>query len=895
MDLKAERSYFEGSPEQVATLLETDLVLGLPLDQVSERAKTYGPNALKVGDRKNPFLMFLKQFKDLLILILIAAALVTALLGETTDFFVILGIVILNGLLGFFQEYRTEKTMQSLAKLTPQKALVQRQSGKTKSHEKQIISAADLVPGDLVFLEAGDRIPADLRLITTTNLTINESLLTGESVPILKNHQGLPKKNLALGDQVNLAFSGTFVTSGHGSGLVYAVGQKTELGKIAHLVEQGNAGLTPLQMRLNQLGRRIAAVVGVLCCLYFGFGFLRGNDPLIIFMTAISLAVAAIPEALPAVITLMLALGARRMARQKALVKSLPAVETLGSVTYICTDKTGTLTENKMQVQSLLIATPEGPSRLVLASDFKNREEPSSLALLQAMALNQNCELSREGVLLGDPTEIALAVFAQNQGLKRSELELETPRIGELPFAFNTRFMVTAHQQSEGIGKSGVQKSTLLIVKGAAEAVIKLLPPHQQQGWSDAANHLATLGLRVLLYATTETEQVKLPLELAQISQYSFQPIGLVGLEDPPRQEVAESIAKCHRAGIKVVMMTGDHPLTARGIALKTGLIHDSMSLEHQKVTLGSELDNLPDDVLTDTIHNTRVYARVNPEQKIRIVEHLQKQGEFVAMTGDGVNDAPALKRANIGIAMGLSGTDVAREASQMVLLDDHFETIVVAIKEGRRIYDNIRKFVRYSLTTNSGELGTMLLAPFFGLPIPLLPIHILWINLITDGLPGLSLIGEKGEPDIMDRPPQNPKESILARGLWQHVLWVGILLAAINIGTAAWFYFDGSPRWQTVVFTTVTLSQLGHLLGIRSRSRTIFSKDFFTNPWLLASILWAVSMQLLVIYHPTLNRIFKTTPLSISEFSLAGGFAVIVLVAVELEKRWHCRKMRLI
>ncbi|MCM2328651.1 MAG: cation-translocating P-type ATPase, partial [Lysobacter sp.] len=735
------------------------------------------------------------------------------------------------------------------------------------------IAARDLVPGDLVLLEAGNIVPADLRLVEAARLKVQEAALTGESVPVDKQVKPLASAEASLGDRTNMAYKGTIVTYGRGRGIVAATGMATELGRIATLLQSATEGQTPLQRRLAHFGRRLALAALGICAIVFAAGMLRGEPLVLMFLTAVSLAVAAIPEALPAVVTVALAMGAGKMAQRNALVRRLPAVESLGSVTVICSDKTGTLTQNRMRVARLWSGTVhEGPA------DTLPETEPWP-QLARAMALCNDAEEDASGELQGDPTETALHAAAREAGYEKAVLAEAMPRVMELPFDSDRKRMTTVHRDGDG---------HLALTKGAPESVVPRCTRVATAAGEVAidapavlaeAERMAAEGLRVLAVASRRWEGLPSGDDVDRVEEgLTF--LGLVGLIDPPREEAAAAVAECVSAGIKPVMITGDHPVTARAIAGALGILG-----EGEAVIDGTELASLSPEDLRERAGRAAVYARVNPEQKIRIVEALQARGEIVAMTGDGVNDAPALNRADVGIAMGRSGTDVAREASHLVLLDDNFATIVTAVREGRRIYDNIRKFIRYAMTGNLGEIWTIFLAPFLGLPIPLLPIHILWVNLVTDGLPGLALAVEPAERGLMRRPPRPPQENVFARGMWQHIVWVGLLLGGVCVGTQAWAHASGVAHWQTMVFTVLALSQLGHVLAIRSERESLFSLGVFSNLPLAATVGFTVALQLAVIYVPWLNGIFHTQPLSARELALCFALSSVVFVGVEIEK----------
>jgi Ca2+-transporting ATPase len=630
---------------------------------------------------------------------------------------------------------------------------------------------------------------------------------------------------------------------------------------------------------LTQFGQRLALAAIAVCGLVFAAGTLRGESPVLMLLTAVSLAVAAIPEALPAVVTVSLALGARRMAGQQALVRRLPAVETLGSVTYVCSDKTGTLTQSHMRVECYYVDGALEP----LPQSPDTDGEPWR-TLLTILALSNDAERGDDGELRGDPTETALYQAAFDAGVDKASVAVQLPRIAELPFDSDRKCMTTLHSDGGGV---------VSFTKGAPEQVLACsrtalrasgVGPLVAVSVAERAEKMAADGLRVL--AVAQRRWPELPSQLSpEVVEHDLTFVGLVGLMDPPREEAREAVALCKSAGITPVMITGDHPATARAIAMRLGIISGDDAL-----MTGHELMQLDAQDLAARVARVRVYARVAPEQKITIVKALQEHGEFVAMTGDGVNDAPALQRADIGVAMGITGTDVAREAADMILLDDNFATIVAAVREGRRIFDNIRKFVRYAVTCNSAEIWTMVLAPFLGLPLPLLPIHILWINLVTDGLPGLALAVEPEERGSMRRPPRPPRESLFAHGMWQHIIWVGMLMAGVSLFSQAWALASASPHWRTMVFTVLALSQMGHVLAVRSEQQSLFQQGVGTNRALLGAVLLTVALQLVTIYAPTANSVFKTDPLTASELGFCLVLSSVVFVAVEIEK-WLVRR----
>lgn len=827
---------------------------GLSSLQAEEKLLDQGPNQLEEGKQKTVIGILLAQFKDVMILILLAAAVISAVIGEATDTLVIIIIVFLNALIGFFQEYRAEKAMQALKQMSITQAKTMRNGVVTW------LPATELVPGDIVLLEAGNAVPADIRIIDSISLKIEEAALTGESMAVDKIATMLETEDLPLGDRLNMAFKGTYVTYGRGSGIVIATGMQTELGRIARMLQEEEVQ-TPLQQRMASFGKKLSVIVLILCLLFLLVGWLRGEGLLKMIMTSISLAVAAIPEALPAVITISLALAAKRLVQYNSLIRKLPTVETLGSVTYICTDKTGTLTKNKMHVEQVYV-NGHLHDRNELA-EVKHQKDVS--LLLHAFALN-NDTLSDGDSMVGDSTEIALMEVSNEHAIR----PVVWPRLAEIAFDADRKLMTTFHEHNGRI---------IAFTKGAPDMLLTRCENVEADAIHHQVNGMAARGLRVLGFAYRYWDEVPANPNSDQ-HEKKMHFLGLAGMIDPPREEVYAAVAQCKTAGIVPVMITGDHPLTAQTIARRIGIV----SSEHDLVISGRQLSALDHAAFAERVEQIRVYARVSPEQKLQIVKMLQEKGHYVAMTGDGVNDAPSLKRANIGIAMGITGTDVSKEAAHMILLDDDFSTIVKAIKEGRRIYDNILKFIKYLMTTNSGELWTLLMGPVLGMPIALLPIHILWINLVSDGLPAIALSFEKAEKNIMHRPPRPPQQTVFANEQGAHMIWVGMLMATVALSMQAWAIAEGL-HWQTMVFNVLCLSQMAHVVAIRSQHQSVFRIGLFSNPLLMGSVLFTLLLQVAVTYVPLLQSVFATQALDLREFLIVGAASTIVFIGVELEK----------
>ncbi|MBN1319245.1 MAG: cation-translocating P-type ATPase [Thermoleophilia bacterium] len=902
---------------------------GLTSEEAERRLGERGPNELVQAGVKSPWRILLEQFTSVLIVILIIAAIASLALGDHEDAIAIFAIVILNGLLGFRQEYRAEKTMAALRRMAAPVVRVRR-DGQAKE-----VPARELVVGDIVMIEAGNLVPADCRVIQSASLRTQESALTGESEPVEKTAEPLTQPEIPLADRINMLFMGTAAAFGRAEALIVATGMDTELGKIAGMIQGVEQEPTPLQKRLGQLGRWLAVAALILVAVIFAQGLIRGEGVRIMFLTAVSMAVAAVPEGLPAIVTISLSLGAQRMLRRHALIRKLPAVETLGSVTVICSDKTGTLTENRMTVAILDVAGDEvdlhqavtqGQCAPLAEIDGEQtsrllHEKPAIALLAVAGALCNDSVLSPRTSedadcpgtrlrALGDPTEGALVIAAAQLGMLKPALESAFPRVGELPFESDRKLMTTVHSlpavpfqgleelsaylSDEGVGHVAFTKGALDSLLAIARDVWDGVRPAPLDGSArdrveKANNQLAARGMRVLAVGFR-------PIDEAQKAdpggwESGLTLLGLVGMIDPARPEAREAVLTAIAAGIRPVMITGDHPLTAASIAAQVGILSEEQAAsESLHVLTGVDLERLPADGLRSVVNDVSVYARVAPEQKLKIVEALQDEGHIVAMTGDGVNDAPALRKANIGVAMGITGTDVAKEAADMVLMDDNFATIVAAVREGRVIYDNVRKFIKYLMATNVGELAVMLVAPFLGMPLALLPLQILWMNLVTDGLPGLALGFEPAERNIMRRPPHPPNESIFARGLGSHIMWAGPLMGFVALFTGWLYWRAGDETWQTMLFTVLTISQMFHVLAIRLDRESVFATTPRSNPLLYGAVLATLLLQFALIYVPFLQDVFGTQALALREILIAIAVSSAILWVIETQK-WVIRR----
>lgn len=887
--------WFRLSADDAIDKLKSDRRRGLAAQEAADRLRAHGPNEIIEKGVKSPWAILWEQLTATMVLILIAAAVVSALLRDYTDALAIAAIVVLNALFGFLQEYKAEKAMAALKKMAAPMVRVRRQG------RVQEAPSRALVPGDIILLEAGNLVPADGRLLEAANLGVQEAALTGESAPVDKAVDTLSTDDPALGDRRNMVYMGTVVSRGRGEAVVTGTGMATELGHIASMLETARQEPTPLQKRLDHLGKRLALAALAIVAIVYVLGLLRGEDPRVMFLTAVSLAVAAVPEGLAAAVTIALALGSQRMLKRRALIRRLPAVETLGSVMVICSDKTGTLTENRMTVTVLNVAGRqldlEYTEADAKAAAQKIGDDPAMALLLSGGVLCNDAVLEKAGEeirVIGDPTEAALLAVADRQGLAKEKLEGIFPRVGEVPFDSQRKRMTTVHEFrkdakfSAWIGPSPFVAFT----KGAVGSMMEVSNRVWTDGrveplddaWrariSQATKGLAQKGMRVLGvgFRPLDAPSGGGPAEKDIIF------VGLAAMIDPPRREAKAAVETCRSAGIRACMITGDHPLTAQYVAARLGIDDGG------RVVLGQELENLSMPELERIVGEASVYARVAPEHKLKIVQALQNKGQVVAMTGDGVNDAPALKTADIGVAMGITGTDVSKEAADMVLTDDNFATIVAAVEEGRIIYDNIRKFIKYLLTTNFAEVLIMLAAPFLGMPLPLLPLQVLWINLVSDGPTALTLAVEPGEKDVMRRPPHDPQESIFARGLGLHAVWVGCVMTLVCLGVGVWYWREGNDGWQTMLFTTLALSQMGNVLAVRSERESVFRIGFLSNKWLLWSVAAVVLLQVAVVYAPFAQGLLKTVALPPRDLLISFGLGSVVFWIIEIGK-WFKRR----
>ncbi len=892
-------NWFNKSAEETSKVLETDLQKGLEDSEIQKRKEKYGLNELKEGKKKSLLQKFLAQFKDFMIIVLIISAIVSGIVGINegegiTDTIIILIVILVNAIIGVAQESKAEKSLEALQKLSSHAAKVIRNGA------LQVIPSKELVPGDIVVLETGDYVPADIRLTESFNLKVQESALTGESVPVEKNVETIDEKNIGIGDRVNMMFSSSLITYGRGKGIVVETAMNTEVGKIADMINSTTETQTPLQVKLDKLGKTLGIAALIICAIIFAIGLLYGKEPIHMFMTAVSLAVAAIPEGLPAVSTIVLAIGVQRMVKRHAIVKKLPAVETLGSATVICSDKTGTLTQNKMTVEKLFYN-----NKVVEATAELTKEHDEDLEkLIYASMLCNDTQISVDNKLTGDPTETALIDLGFKLDFDPSIYD-SMPRIAEIPFDSDRKLMTTVHE---------VNGKYIVYTKGAVDELLKRCNKYVYKediktdlekykiSIDEQNEKMAKNALRVLAMAYKELDHKPTDEEVKELEKDLIY-IGMVGMIDPPRLEAKEAVEKCKSAGIKPVMITGDHKITAIAIAKSLGILED----ETEAIS-GAELEKMTDEDLIKNVRKYSVYARVSPEHKVRIVKAWQENGEIVAMTGDGVNDAPALKKADIGCAMGMVGTDVAKEAADVILTDDNFATVVSAVEEGRRIYDNILKAIQFLLSSNVGEIITLfvailitpLLANWFGIVDiahlePLLPIHILWINLVTDSLPALALAVDPAAKDVMKRKPIKPGKGIFTGGMTRRIVYQGIMIGTITL--LAFIIGLSTPNVseteriqiaQTMAFCVLALSQLVHVYNVRDNKNSIFKTGIFNNKMLILATIISACMMFVILFIPAIRNIFDLAVLPtmhIVEVILLVFSPILIVELVKLLK----------
>ncbi|MCC6613473.1 MAG: cation-translocating P-type ATPase [Anaerolineae bacterium] len=917
-------------PEETLGRLETTVASGLSSDAVAERLEQYGPNELIDRGIKSPWAILWEQLTNPLVLLLLGAALVSIFLGKFDSVIAIMAIVVINAILGVSQEYRAEQAIAALKKMAAPLVRVRRNGAVAD------IESRDLVPGDIVLLEAGTIIPADARLVEAANVQVAEAALTGESQPVDKSIRALESADVPVADRTNMVYMGTAVTYGRGTAVVVDTGMKTELGRIANLIQSVEEEKTPMQKRMDEVGIALFRLAIGVMIFAFIVGVLTGQPILpqggagsaeeSVLLTAVSIAVAVVPEGLPAVVTVALALGAQRMLRKRALIRKLPAVETLGSVTTICSDKTGTLTENRMTVRLIDVAgnvasleevVDDGRATFLSMNGSTPQPNVAQAMLLTGNALCNDAVLQADDngtyMAIGDPTEGALLVAAARYNLYKMHLDEMFPRVAEVPFSSERKRMSTIHRSAPFAGKTQEEQTvntvieTLMlsteaewvaVTKGGVDSVLEV----SDRVWMEGAPHpltdevrarilksndeLASNGLRVLGMGFRRLKQVPDEPGVEDV-EHNLIFLGMVGIIDPPRPEVKVAVHTAREAGIRPVMITGDHPMTAFSIARELNI-----AKETDRVVTGQELQKMSQEELESLVETVPVFARVAPEHKLRIVTALQSKGHIVAMTGDGVNDAPALKKADIGVAMGITGTAVSKEASSMVILDDNFATIVAAVEEGRTIFENVRRFIKYLVASNTGELFVLIMTQLIsGMTLPLTTLQILWMNLITDGVPALALGVEQGERNAMKRPPYPPNMSMFGMGMTRHIAIVGLTLGLTGIALGYWAWStnvlaaNGNPAWNTMVFIFLTIAQMGHAWGLRSHRESTFTLPFFSNPLLLGAVVFTVVVQLLVVYMPFFNNIFGTNPLTGPQLLLCMLLSTIVFIVVELEK----------
>lgn len=864
------------STKEVEKQMQTNIEFGLNEKQVEDKQNKFGLNKLEEKKKESIVIKFIKQFNDFMIIILIIASIISAVVARlegSNDYFdsiIIIAIVVFNAIMGLVQEAKAEKSLEALKKMTAPTCRVKR-NGKIST-----IKSEQIVPGDIVLLEAGNYVPADCRLISSSNLKIEESSLTGETVPVLKEANSILKEKTALGDMVNMAFSTTIVVNGHGEAIVTDIGMNTKVGKIAKMIITNEAPETPIQKKLEEVGKSLGIACLGICLLIFVIGLLKKIEPIEMFMTSVGLAVAAIPEGLPAIVTIMLSIGVTKMAKKNSIIRKLPAVETLGSSSVICSDKTGTLTQNKMQVTK--IANINGETN-----------DKEYIKWLMGMAtMCTDVEISKENgkmELTGEPTEKAIVSKALDEGQNKNELYNVMKRVKDIPFDSSRKMMTTIHKMPNGYR---------VITKGAPDVLLKRCNKVYDNGnvttldysktklIENQNNKMADEALRVLAIAYLDIPNLPSKIDTETVEKNLIF-IGLIGMIDPPREGVKEAVATCKKAGIKTVMITGDHIITAKAIAKDLGILRGS-----DLAVTGEELDKIPQSILQKNIMNYSVFARVTPEHKVRIVKAYQSTGAVVAMTGDGVNDAPALKNADIGIAIGKNGTDVAKNAADMVLTDDNFVTIVEAVKQGRNIFDNIKKAVHFLIATNIGEIVTIFLGLVLGLKSPLLAIQLLWINLVTDSLPAIALGLEKPEADIMDKKPRDSKKGIFADGLWQRIITEGTMLGILTlVAFSVGNYLYDIEVGRTMAFVSLGLLELVHSFNIKSEE-SIFKVGLFENKYLMGAFILGVILQIVVVVIPSVAEVFKLVPLTQVQWMYTFGISILPLVIMEIQKAFN-------
>ena len=851
--------------------LGSNISTGLNSKEVEKRFNTYGKNKLNEKKKENIFIRFLKQFNDFMIIILIIASIISAVVSNmqgSNDYFdsiIIIAIVVFNAIMGLIQESKAEKSLEALQKMSAPTCKVKR-NGKI-----EIVKGEDVVPGDIILLEAGNYVPADCRLISSYNLKIEESTLTGENAPVEKTSDIILKEKVPVGDMLNMAFATTVVVNGHGEAVVTETGMNTKVGKIAKMIITNESPETPLQKKLGQVGKSLGIGCLIICVLIFIIGLIKKIEPIEMFMTSVGLAVAAIPEGLPAIVTIMLSIGVTKMARKNSIIRKLPAVETLGSSSVICSDKTGTLTQNKMQVTKICDTTGEK-----ISPQTRN-------FILEIASMCTDVDINNKKETTGEPTEVAIVNAALNYGINKNELYLNMNRINDIPFDSNRKMMTTIHR---------IGNKYRIITKGAPDVILKRCNEYYNNGNVSILNtsvinsienlntNMANNALRVLAVAYLDVENLPSKIESNTIEQNLIF-VGLMGMIDPPREGVKEAVETCRRAGIKTVMITGDHLATAKAIAKDLGILRNN-----NLAITGEELDKIPQIILERDIMKYSVFARVSPEHKVRIVKAFRSTGAVVAMTGDGVNDAPALKNADIGIAMGLNGTDVAKNAADMVLTDDNFVTIVEAVKQGRNIFENIRKAIHFLIATNIGEIVTIFLGLLLGLKSPLLAIQLLWVNLVTDSLPAIALGLEPPEKDIMNKKPRDSRKSIFADGLWGKIFAEGTMLGvltllAFSIGNNLYNIEVG----RTMAFVSLGILELVHSFNVKSET-SIFKVGLFENKYLIGAFVLGVLLQVLVVIIPPVANIFKLVPLNGIQWLYTFGISILPLIIIEVQKK---------